>query len=187
MRGRVAASIVLAAGLVLGTAGCNLIAPQATTKKYDSSDGVNGNVGVIGVRNAMFIVNDDDSAANLIVTLVNTSNKSHRVEIQSPNDSGSTSEYVTVEAQSSRKVGEAGHPSLVIRDFDTKPGALHKVFFQYGDQTGVQLRVPVLTNALEAYSTLTPSPKPTPTETPTPVETATDTPQPTDTPAPTNG
>ena len=57
MKARVAASIVLALAVAVGTAGCGFIAPQATTKHYDASDGVSGNVGQIDVRNA-FIVTD---------------------------------------------------------------------------------------------------------------------------------
>jgi len=51
---------------------------------------------------------------------------------------------------------------------DIVPGSLLPVYFQYGDEEGKELLVPVLTNALESYSTLTPAPSVTPTSTPTP-------------------
>jgi hypothetical protein len=157
VRGRIAASIVLAASVALGIAGCDFIAPQATTKHYDASDGVSGNVGDIAVRNALLITRDG-TPANLVVTLVNTGDKSHRVLVESTQNSSKGGQYVTVEPGQSLKVGSSKHPRVVFTKIDAKPGTLHKVFFQYGSQTGLQLLVPVLTGKLDSYSTLTPTP-----------------------------
>lgn len=180
MRGRIAASIVLAASVTLGIAGCDFVAPQATTKHYDASDGVSGNVGDIAVRNALLITDNGGGPANLVTTLVNTGDKSHRVLIESSQNGSNGGQYVTVEPGQSLKVGTSKHPSVVFRKIDATPGALHKVFFQYGSQTGLQLLVPVLTGKLDSYSTLTPKPqashKATSTATATPGATATPTP-----------
>jgi len=182
VRGRIAASIVLAASVALGIAGCDFVAPQATTKHYDASDGVSGNVGDIAVRNALLITDNSGGPANLVTTLVNTGDKSHRVLIESSQNSSDGGQYVTVEPGQSLKVGTSKHPSVVFRKIHATPGALHKVFFQYGSETGLQLLVPVLTGKLDAYSTLTPKPqashKATSTATATPGATATPTPAP---------
>lgn len=161
MRGRIAASIVLAAAIVLGTAGCNLLAPQATAKYYNGGAGAGGTVGDIDVRNAI-LVSDDGASANLLVTLVNQDTKSHRVQIQSTTGGDSTNAFVTVEPGATRVVGTTDDEAVVFNNIDAKPGSLHKVFFQYGTGTGLQLLVPVLTSALPTYSTLTPTPVATP-------------------------
>src|ERR1700710_1284550 len=72
VKARVAASVALALAVAFGTAGCGFVAPQATTKHYDASDGVGGTVGQIDVRNAMIITDaSDGTVGNLVVTLVN--------------------------------------------------------------------------------------------------------------------
>lgn len=164
MRGRIAASIVLAASIALGTVGCTFIAPQSTTKHYEASDGVGGNVGDIAVRNALLIT-QDGTPANLVVTLVNTGTKSHRMLIESTANGTKSGQYVTVEPGQLLKVGVDAHPKVVFRKIDAAPGSLHKVFFQYGNETGLQLLVPVLTGKLDQYSTLTPTPSAYPADT----------------------
>ena len=67
---------------------------------------------------------------------------------------------------------------MLLPGLDTPPGALVKIYFQYGDESGKQIDVPVLDTALEEYDGLLPSPMPTPTPT------VTATPVPTETPAP---
>ncbi|HEY5225049.1 MAG TPA: hypothetical protein VIJ18_18630 [Microbacteriaceae bacterium] len=173
MRTRIAASVVLAVGILLGTAGCNFLAPQSTALHYDASDGVSGNVGSIDVRNAM-VISDNGKTGNLVVTLVNNDSKSHRVLIQH----GTTNKvdtYVTVEPGQVKDIGSAAHTQTQLVNINTQPGALLPLYFQYGTQTGVQLLVPVLTNAMSEYQHYTPTPKPTPviavpsdTTTPTP-------------------
>lgn len=159
MRGRIAASAVLAVGILLGTAGCNFLAPQETLHIQEASDGVSGSVGSIDVRNAM-IISDNGRTGNLLVTLVNNDSKSHRVLIQH----GTTNKidnYVTVEAGQVKKIGSSSQPQTQLTNMNTKPGALLPVYFQYGTQTGVQLLVPVLTNAQAEYKHYLPTPKPT--------------------------
>ena len=82
MKAQVATSVALALAVAFGTAGCGLVAPQATTKHYDASDGVSGSVGTVDVRNAMIVADaKDGTVGNLVVTLVNTGAKSQRVAI----------------------------------------------------------------------------------------------------------
>src|SRR4051812_15583618 len=45
VKARLAASAALALGLVLGASGCSMLTYQATTEKYDASDGVSVDVG----------------------------------------------------------------------------------------------------------------------------------------------
>ncbi|WP_308467741.1 hypothetical protein [Rathayibacter soli] len=178
MRARIAASVVLAVGILLGTAGCNFLAPQETANITETSDGVNGSVGSIDVRNAT-VISDNGRTGNLVVTLVNNDSKSHRVLIQH----GTTNKvdtYVTVEPGQVKDIGSTTHPQTQLTNINTRPGALLPLYFQYGTQTGVQLLVPVLTSAQAEYQQYTPTPKPkvviaVPNEstTPTPEPTAT--------------
>jgi hypothetical protein len=158
VRARIAASVVLAVGIVLGTAGCNLIAPQATLTKYDASDGVSGSVGDIDVRNAI-LISDNGKTGNLVVTLVNNGSKPHRVEVQH-GTSKKVDEFVTVEPGQVKKVGADNTRQVQLTGMDTKAGALYPVYFQYGSETGLRLLVPVLTNGLPEYSTYTSTPTP---------------------------
>jgi hypothetical protein len=158
VKARVAASVVLALSVALGTAGCGLVAPQATTKHYDASDGVSGSVGSIDVRNAIVVTGDDDTVGSLVVTLVNTDSKSHRVAVTA-GDSASSRAYVTVEPGQVKQVGsdpQAESGNVFFPEFNGKPGGLFPVYFQYGDNTGVELKVPVLSGGLSEYSSLVP-------------------------------
>jgi hypothetical protein len=192
VRARIAATVVLAAGILIGTTGCGLIAPQATQLQYDPSDGVGADVGEVDIRNALLIADEDGASATLVASLVNRGDESHRVSVQYEGNAGKVTEEVTVPARSSIVLGGDEGPTLTLREIEAQPGSLFPVFFQYGEETGAELLVPVLTNALEEYSTLAPTPEPTrtmilepeatfpPTETPAPTETS----EPTETPAP---
>ncbi len=176
MRARVAASIVLAVAIALGTSGCGFFTPQTTQKHYDASDGVSGNVGAIDVRNAI-IVSGTGSVGNLVVTLVNSDSESHRVEIQRGSGSDQKNQWVTVAPNATKKLGSNSDDLVVFRQLDARPGSLYPVYFQYGDHTGVRLLVPVLNGGLPEYAHLVPSKIiPTPTPTPTPIPTPTNIP-----------
>lgn len=166
MKARIAASVVLAVGVALATAGCNLVAPQATRKIYDPSDGVGATVGDVAIRNAM-IISEDGEEGTLVVALVNSSDETVSVEVQYESATGRTSD--TVDAVPGRtEVGPDSTEAVYMPGLDTIPGSLLPVYFQYGSEQGKELLVPVLTNALEAYSTLTPAPSEPATVTPTP-------------------
>lgn len=161
MKARVATSVVLALAVALGTAGCNLIAPQATTKHYDASDGVSGNVGKVDVRNAVIITDGvGGKVGNLVVTFVNNDSKSHRVAISSGSEGGSTVSEVTVEPGVVTIVGnapeKASSNNVFLMNFTALPGSIYPLYFQYGDETGIKLPVPVLDGGLPEYKDLVP-------------------------------
>lgn len=170
MRARIAASIVLAVAIALGTSGCGFFTPQTTQKHYDASDGVSGNVGTIQVRNAL-IISDDGSTGNLVTTLLNTGSVSHRVEIQRGSGSSEKSEFVTVPAGAVKRIGAINENLVIFHQMDARPGSLYPLYFQYGTETGLRLLVPILDAQLPEYSHLlpvdvVPSPTPTPTNIP---------------------
>jgi hypothetical protein len=173
VKARLAASVVLAAGVVIGTAGCNLMAPQETTRITQSTSfGVEGNVGDIHVRNAYLVAKGKKTA--LIATFVNSGSSGQTVTIQPKASAGDTK---------SLHVGP-GDPTVVgpkkrlqWSDLKAAPGSLVPIFVTYGDKTGETIDVPVLTGDFPVNSTLTPTQRPTPTPTATmPSEAPTGTP-----------
>lgn len=184
MKARVAASVVLALTVAFGTAGCGLIAPQATTKHYDASDGVSGSVGTVDVRNAIIVTDaSGGTVGSLVVTLVNTGTTAQKVTVTA-GDKSTDPATVTVDAGQTKQIGndpESTSGNVFFTPFSSIPGSLYPVYFQYGDQTGVQLQVPVLDGGLSEYKGLVP---PTALPTPTPTATPTSIPTPTETPAP---
>jgi len=73
VKSRLIASLALGAAVVLGTTGCNMLAPQATTIQYSASDGVNvPDSGPLKVRNALIIANEDGTLGNLVAAVVNS-------------------------------------------------------------------------------------------------------------------
>ncbi|TFC87739.1 hypothetical protein E3T28_04350 [Cryobacterium sinapicolor] len=158
MKARIIVSVVVAAGILLGTSGCNLWAPQSTTTMYDASDGVSGNVGDLAIRNAMLLSNDG-AVANLVVTVVNKGDSAHSLSVQYDDGTEKVTQDVNVDANSSVTIGTTDAPSVTV-SADVAPGSLFPVFFQYGNETGVEVLVPVLDGSLEEYSTLLPTPAP---------------------------
>ncbi|GAB3125013.1 DNA modification methylase [Glaciibacter psychrotolerans] len=169
MRARIVASVVVAAGILLGTSGCNLFAPQATTNIYDASDGVSGNVGDLAIRNAV-LISDNGELGNLLVTVVNSGKTEQTLTVQFSAGGKKVTQQVDVPANSTTSFGDTGQPGIVLEGFDAIPGALLPLFFQYGEQTGIELLVPVLTTSLPEYSSFSPTPSPKPTADIIPIE-----------------
>lgn len=175
MKARVVASVVLAIGVAIGTAGCNLLAPQETTNINESTSfGVEGNVGQIHIRNAYLVAQGNQMT--LVATFVNQSASGETMSIQ-PNASASDTQSLHIGQGDPTILGPDQH--LQWNDLTASPGSLFPVFFTYGTETGVTLDLPVLTGDFEINSTLTPTPVPTGGSTGTP--TSTSTPSPTST------
>lgn len=161
MKTRIAASIVLAAGIALSTVGCSMIAPQETFNITETSDGVSGNISsAVGVHNAV-IISDNGRTGNLVFTLVNSGDAAHLVTVKQGADNLMLGQ-VAVDAGDITKIGGPNEKQLVIRALDTKPGALHDVYFTYGTRSGVKLQVPVLNSSWQQYRDYTPRPVVTP-------------------------
>lgn len=177
MKARLIASIVVAGVLTLGMSGCNLIAPQATLKQYDASDGVGVSVGKVDVRNAI-VISDDGEVGNLVFSVANTDDRAHTILIEVE---GSDEQFqVLAEPGLTSFDGSGANDPLRIEPLGAKPGAVLDVFFQYGEETGATASVPILTGELLEYSTLVPTPQPTDEPSLAPTPEATPTTEPTD-------
>ena len=151
---RLIATVVLAASVVLGTSACNLVSPQTTTKLYDASDGVSGRVGDLKIRNAV-IISGDGTDGNLLVSVTNEGG-AHSLTIQYGEGDSNTVETV-IPKGATVSFGADGEEPILLEGMDAELGALLPVFFQYGDETGVELLVPVLDGTLPEYSEFVPS------------------------------
>ena len=157
-RSRYAASIVVALALGLSATGCAFITPQATTTIVESADGVEGIIAPnIALRNVT-LISDDGKTASLIATLVNTDTTGNLVTIQYVNAAGTTvTESAYVDAKKTLTIGGVTDKKIIFTGLDVKAGALFPVFFQYGDQTGTKLLVPVLTSDWPQFKGLAPA------------------------------
>lgn len=175
MRARVVASAGLAALLAFALAGCNFLTPNATLKPYDASDGISSTVGDLTLSNVL-VLTEDGVNGSLLFTAVNGTTSPVNLTVQYPSLGAKADVALSVAASGSTDFGFGDGAQVYLTAIDTKPGALMPIYFQYGDQQGKQLMVPVLDGSLEQYAPYLPA-TPTPTETvdpsatPTPTET----------------
>jgi hypothetical protein len=169
VKARRAASIAIAAALLIGTSGCTLTAVQGTQVAYWPSDGTAATIGDIDLRNVLGLSDDGKSVA-LILTVINNGSSEETLNLQYENAAGEKkTEKVTVDAHSTLGIGGEDQDSLTLRGLDVQVGGLLPVYVQFGDEQGEQLQVPILDGELESYTDLLPAPlptfKPRPTET----------------------
>lgn len=175
MRARVVASAGLAALLAIALAGCNFITPNATLKPYDPSDGVSTTVGDVDVLNVM-VLSEDGISGSLIFSALNSSGDDIDLTAQYSSDGDKTDLTFPLTARGLSDFGFGDGEQVFLTAIDSKPGTLIPIYFQYGDEQGRELLVPVLDGSLEQYSPFlpqTPTPTPTPTETIVPDPSAT--------------
>ncbi|MCM3697354.1 DNA modification methylase [Microbacterium oleivorans] len=157
MKSRLIASLALGAAVVLGTTGCNMLAPQATTIQYSASDGVNvPDSGPLLVRNAMIIANEDGSLGNLIAGIVNTTDEDLVLNVSIADQP----QRVNVPANSTVSLGVTTAPLTF--DDTGKPGSDVDASFQSGEGEGVRVAVPILDGTLPYYTEFVPTPAATP-------------------------
>lgn len=153
---RAAASVLLAGGLLLGTAGCTFVSEQATLIQYDPSDGIGADIGDVQLRNVIALPSDDGHAVSLLVTLINTGGGPHSVTFQYESAGDKKDESVTVKPGEVVSFGTTEDAEqLVFLTTDAEAGSLFPVYVQYGKEPGQQLLVPVLA-ATGEYEALKP-------------------------------
>ncbi len=142
---RAAASAILASALIAGTAGCTFFTPQATLTQYDPTDGISGRVGSVDLRNVVAIIGDDGQAISLVVTMVNNGQQQALMNIQFVSSGNTTTLVKQVPRRSVLQFGNTtDEEQIVVLSPDVAAGGLLPVYFQYGDNEGRQLLVPVL-------------------------------------------
>ncbi len=153
---RAVASLVLASGLLLGTAGCVFITPTATLDQYDPSDGISGDVGTLSLRNVLAISNEDGSAASLLLAVVNNGTNRQLLNVQYESGGAPTTLSVVIDPRQTTLFGNTvENEQIILLDTGVAAGELVPVYFQYGNNEGTQLLVPVLEASFE-YAELGP-------------------------------
>ena len=153
MKARLAASAALALGIAIGGSGCAMITYQATTEKYDPSDGVSADLGDVDVRNAL-VISEDGEDGTLVMSVVNRSDERATVTVQY-GDGGDELE-IDVPAGETLVLGSEDEEKVVLEGIDVEVGGLLPMYFQAGEAEGVEKQVPVLDARLPEYSELAP-------------------------------
>ena len=149
-----ATSIVIAGLIAASLTGCTFGAVQATRLAYDPSDGIGTEVGNVQVRNAL-LVSEDGTVASLAVALVNAGDANVRLTVSWEASSGRVERTISVPAGETVSLG-ANEDVIVLDGIDAEPGSKFPVYFQYGDEEGKELGVPVLDGSLDEYADLVP-------------------------------
>ena len=142
---RVFVAAAIAAGVALGTSGCNLIQPQATTKTYTASDGVSANVGDVALRNLIVLSNDGKTGSLMMDSVNLTTPQALHIEYK-----GSDVHAVIPFSTQPTTFGSETGTKIILTNINTQPGAMLQVTFTVGSKTTTTL-VPVLTTAQPEY------------------------------------
>lgn len=154
MNSRSFASLALGGLVVLGTAGCAAITPQATTIEYSPADGVNVPVGEdspVKILNTLIVADEDGTNGNLVAAFVNSSDDDVTVSLAW--DGGATE--IEVPADSTLSLGGADEPVL-LENIDTPAGATVPIAFATGGEP-VQAEVQVFDETLHYLEGLAPT------------------------------
>jgi hypothetical protein len=184
VKARAIASIMAAALVIAGTAGCTFVTPIATHEINDVTDGVNVTVGDVQLLNALVITRTGQNG-NLVAQASNDSDSAVSLTLQY-DVTGTQTVHVVLPPNRSTDIGYGSDGQLLLPKIGTKPGDLLTVYVQYGDEPGKQIQVPVLDNDLAEYQHLAPTatPTPAPSVTSNPGGNATTAPTPSGTPTP---
>ena len=156
MRRRLFAPLALAFSVVLGTTGCTLNAEIATMKDYDPSDGVGTEVGELALRNIMLIINSAGDT-NLVMTVVNTGGEDVSLRVQYTDGARQTNETLDIPGiPALTRIGDDPAEGIVVSGSEAVPGGLAPIYFQYADNPGELVMVPVLDGTLAEYELLVP-------------------------------
>ncbi|WP_127794096.1 DNA modification methylase [Agromyces sp. LHK192] len=154
MKARLAASVALALGIVIGASGCSMLTYQATTEHYDASDGVPATVGDLELRNILVLTEAGDDRANIIFTVANTGDDDATLTVE-PVEGGEPVE-LEVPAMEQVVLGVGEQEPLTIEGLQVDPGADTPIYFTAPGAEGVEVLVPVLDGTLPEYADLLP-------------------------------
>ena len=158
MKVRAAAAAAIAALVMLGVAAC---APIASLKHYDPSDGVSTTVGQVKVLNAL-VLTKSGTDGNLLFSAYNPSDVLIQLNVQYDDGSDRTTVHAALLPDATTSFGYGKKGQFLLSGLGVKPGSLAHIYFQYGDEQGSQISVPVLDGSLPQYQNLLPTPSETP-------------------------
>lgn len=156
MKFRIVIAAAIAAGVALGTSGCNLIQPQATTKSYDASDGVSLAVGAVNLQN-LIVISDNGELASLMLTGVNTTGRDQTLTINyvAAGVAHTVTQVIPSSDLRGTTWGGKGDAQILLTQIATKPGSMMELSFAADGAKGSTL-VPVLSTDQPEYNGLGP-------------------------------
>jgi len=149
--------VVTAVSVALMT-GCGVFSEQTTQLDYTPSDGAQGDVGGIGVRNMMFVAEDEQSPGSLVAVFVNSSSEVVQVSLSAQNGVEASFD---VPANGSVSVGPDGDETVEADPVGIVPGRTLPVTVTGADET-LEIVTPVLDGTLTEYEDLVPTASPSP-------------------------
>ncbi|GAA2008445.1 DNA modification methylase [Microbacterium ulmi] len=158
MKSRLIASLAVGAAIALGTTGCAMISPQATTIHYSPADGVSVSApgSPLQVRNALIVADEAGENGNFVAAIVNDTDDAQTLSLEFGEGSGAIQKSVRVPARSVVSLGSDDTEPLLVKGIDTLPGSDLPVFFQSGDADTVRADIPVLDGSLSYLESLAP-------------------------------
>ena len=152
-RGKLALTAA-ALGIGLLTSGCGYINSQQTSEQYQSSDGINTNLGPLQLRNVIIVSAGEDQPGRVIGAVRNSSSEDVTLTINGAE--GSRTE-VPVKANSSTLLNDTSDEAVLSTTGDV-PGSLVDVELSE-DATNVSstVKVPVLDATLPEYKDYLPA------------------------------
>jgi hypothetical protein len=125
-------------------------------KDYDPSDGVGTEIGELALRNIMLITNDAGEG-NLVMTVVNSGGNDVSLNVQYTDGGSQTNKTIDVpSAPALLRVGDDPGAAVLFSGSDVIPGGLAPIYFQYAENPGELVMVPVLDGTLPEYELLVP-------------------------------
>ena len=144
------AAVTLAAGVMLGTAGCNMITHVASNDVYAPSDGAQDTAGDVKARN--FLLLEDGTKTLLIGSLVNSGIEAAAVSLNYIDGGASKVAQVNLNASQKFDLGYNGTAALPVAT-ELKPGAVYQVSITVSGKTAA-MSVPVLDGTLPEYKAI---------------------------------
>lgn len=151
-RTRRAALATTAAVAMLTVSGCGYVTKQATTIEYAASDGVNGQVGPLKLRNMLIVAAGADQPGRITGAVYNESDQKVQLTMKGPD--GGTAE-LTVPANGEYFIDNDAPPEI-IKPAGAKPGAMSLVTFEISGASE-DLTLPVLDDTFPRYATMMPT------------------------------
>ena len=103
------APVALAAAVLLGTTGCAMVSPQATTIPYSPAEGVNvADSGPLVVRNALIVADETGTTGNLVAAVINDTDEAQQLHV----GVGGAVQIVRVPARTTVSLGGDADPLL---------------------------------------------------------------------------
>ena len=168
-RPRRSAAVLVAASVALLPAGCSFWAPNTVFAVESPSDGVNGEIGDLDIRNILVVADEEGGPGNVSAVLFNSGLEPLEVSLTAvPNAASPFEATVTVPPQTGFRLGPDGDEQVLVPAVGVVPGKLLPMQVGTPDAGTIDLQVPVLRGELEQYESLVPDATATsPTGTPT--------------------